>query len=77
MNGIRGKTPLGRQSNPFLDAVVRIIKYNKRTNDHAIYIKIFSDITISYLMVYTDDVLNINNNKTSFTELRNVFEESL
>ena len=41
-----------------------ILKYKKITVDHDIYIKVFSDITVSYITVYTDDVLNRNNNET-------------
>ena len=58
-----------------LDAVVTIIKYNKSTIDHDIYKKLFSDVTVSYLKAYTDDVLNTTNNETEFTELRRVLEE--
>ena len=39
------------------------MKYTKIKIDHAIYIKVFSDGTVSYLTVSTDDVLNITNNK--------------
>ena len=34
---------------------VTIIKYKKITIDHAIYIKVFSDGTVSYLAFSTDD----------------------
>ena len=53
-----------------------MIKYKRSTIDHAIYIKVFSDVTVSYLTVSTDNFLNTANNETSFTELRRVFEES-
>ena len=53
-----------------------IIKYNKRTIDHAIYIKLFTDGTVPYLTVSTDDFLNTTNNYKSFTELTRVFEEN-
>ena len=36
---------------------------------------LFSDITGSYLTVYTDDVLRNTNNETVFSELTKVFEE--
>ena len=52
-----------------------VFKYIKSTIYHAIYIKLFSDRTVSYLTVSTDDVLNSTNNDTSFTELTIVFEE--
>ena len=49
-------------------------KNKKITIYHAIYIKVFSDGTVSYFTVYTDDVLSTTNNDTLFTELRRVFE---
>ena len=49
-----------------------MIKYKKITIDYAIYIKVFSDGTLPYLMVYTDNVVNTNNNKKTFTQLRRV-----
>ena len=55
--------------------MVIIIKYKKITIYHAIYIKVFSDGTFSYISVSTDDVLNNTNNKTAFPEPRKVFEE--
>ena len=62
MNGIQGTKPHRRQWNRILDAVVTIIRYKKITIDHAIYIKVFTNRTVSYLAFYTDDVLNTNNN---------------
>ena len=56
--------------------MVTILKYKKITIDHDIYIRVFSDITVSYLTVYTDDVLNTTNNGTSFTEPRRFFKEA-
>ena len=47
----------------------------KSTIDHDIYIKFFSDGTVSYPKVYTDDVLNTNNNETPFPKLTRVFAE--
>ena len=58
------KNPAGLQWNRLLDAVVTILKYNKNKIDHAIYIKLFSDKTVSYLTVSTDHVLNATNNET-------------
>ena len=52
-----------------------MIKYNKITIDHTIYIKLFSGVTDSYPTVYTDDVLNTTNKDTAFTELKREFEE--
>ena len=51
------------------------MKYKIRKIDHAIYIKVFYNVTVSYLTVYTDDVLENTNNKTEFPGLRRVFEE--
>ena len=75
MNIIQVTKPSGRQWNSLLDVVVTIIKYKKSTIDHAIYIKVFTDGTVSYLTVSTDDVLDTTNNETAFTELRIFFEE--
>ena len=76
MNLIQGTKPAGRKFNRLLDVVVTILKYNKSTIDHAIYIKLFSDGSISYSSVYNYHVLNTTNNKTVFPELRNMFEEA-
>ena len=56
MNGIQGTNPAGRQWNRLLDTVVTILEYKKIIIDHAIYIKVFTDDTVSYLTVSTDDV---------------------
>ena len=72
---IQEKNPSGRQQNQPLDAVVTIIIHNKSTIDHAIYINIFSKLTVSYLIVSNDDVLNTTNNEIEFTEVTRVFEE--
>ena len=69
------KKPAGQQWNRLLDAVVTIIKYKKITIDHAIYIKFFYYIKVSYPTFPTDDVLNTTNNNISFPKLRIVFEE--
>ena len=75
MNRIQGKDPAGRQWNRILDTVVTIIKYNKSTIDHAIYIKVFDDSTVSYLTISTDDFLNTTNNENASTELTIFFKE--
>ena len=54
-----------------LDLVFTAIKYKKSTIDHAIYIKVFTDGTVSYLTVSTDDFLNTTNNENTFPELTN------
>ena len=75
INGIQGTKPYRQQYNQILDAVVTIIKYKKIRIDHAIYIIIFYDDIMSYLIFFTDDVLNTTNNETAFTELTRFFEE--
>ena len=62
-----------RQRNRIRDAVVKILKYKMITIDNTIYIKILYYGTMSYLTVYTDDVLNTTNNETEILELRIVF----
>ena len=57
--------------------MVTILKHKKITIDHAIYIKVFSDETVSYLTVSTDDVINTTNTETSFPELRIVLKKLL
>ena len=61
MNGIQGTKPSRRKCNQLLDTVVTILKYNKIAIDNSIYIKVFSDVTVSYLTVSTDDFINTNN----------------
>ena len=75
MNRIQGTKPDGRQWNKLLDAVVTILKNNKGTIYHAIYIKLLSDGTIYYFIVSNDDVLNTTNNNKTFPELRRGFEK--
>ena len=75
MNIIQGTKPSGRKWNIFLDAVVTILKYKKSTIDYAIYIKVFTDGTVSYLTVSTDDIFNTTNNENAFPELLRFFEE--
>ena len=77
MNGIQGTKPSGRKCNILLDAVTTMIKYNKSKVNHSIFIKVFTDGTVSYLTLYNYDVLNTTNNKTEFTELRIVSKKSL
>ena len=40
-----------------------MMKYEKITIDHAIYIQVFSGVTVSYPTVSTDDVINTTNNE--------------
>ena len=74
MNGIQETKQAGRQWNRILDAVVTILEYKKSTIDHAIYIKVFDDGTVSYPTFSTDDVLNTTNNENAFPELTRVFK---
>ena len=55
--------------------MVKIIKDKKSTIDHVIYIKVFSDGTVYYLIVSIDDFLNTTNNETASPELARFFEE--
>ena len=64
MNVIQGTKPDGRQWNRLLDAVVIVIKYKKIVIDNTIYIRVLSDVTVSYLTVSTGDALNSTNNET-------------
>ena len=75
MHEIQGTKPAWSQCNQLLYAVFTIMKYKEITIDNAIYIKVFSGGTVSYLTVYTDDVLNTSNNETPLPELRRVSEE--
>ena len=75
MNEIQGTKPSGRQWNELLDTVVTVLKYKKSKIYHAIYIKVFDDVTVSYLTVSTDAVLNTTNNENTFPELTRVFKE--
>ena len=74
MNGIQGMKPSGVKWNRLLDAAVAILEYKKSTIDHAIYIKVFDDGTVSYFTVSTDDVLNTTNNENTFPELTRVLD---
>ena len=62
MNENQGTNPAGQQFISLLDVVVTTIKYKKITIDHAIYIKIFSDVTVSYPTVSTNDVIDTTDN---------------
>ena len=73
MNVIQGTRSSEIQWNRILDTVVTMIKYNKSTIDHAIYTKVFTDGTVYYLTVSTDDILNTTNNENAFTVLTRVF----
>ena len=53
MNRIQGTKIAGQQCNRLLDSVVTIIKYNKTTIDHDIYIIVLSDGTVYYLTFST------------------------
>ena len=56
MNGIQGNKPEGRKWNRIIHAAVKIVDYNKSTLERGIYVKIYYNSTVSYLVVLTDDV---------------------
>ena len=74
MNGVQGTKTAGRKWNILLDTKVTILKYKKITIDPDIYIKVSTDIKVSYLTVSTDNVLNTTNNQTQFPELTIFFK---
>ena len=43
-----------RKWNRLIDAVFKSLKYKKITIGHAIYIRVFSDGTVSYITVFTE-----------------------
>ena len=69
INGIQGTTLAVQQWNKLRDAMVTILEYIKITINHVISIKCFSDVTVSFITVSTDDVINITTNETAFLEL--------
>ena len=75
MNGVQRTKSYRQQWNRLLDALVSIIKYKKIKIDNAIYIKVLSGGTVSYLTVSSDDVLSTTNTETEFTEPRRVSGE--
>ena len=75
MNGIQGTKPAGIKCNKLIDAVVTIITYKKDKIDNAIFIKVFSGVTVSYITGVTADVLNTTNNDIASTELTRVLEK--
>ena len=77
MKVIQGTKTARRQWNRLIDAVFAILKYNKITIYHDIYIKVFSDGTVSYLTVSTDNVINNNNNETTVPDLNRFFKNTL
>ena len=66
MNVIMVTKPDVQQWNIILDSVATIPKYKKITIDHDIYINFFTDVTVYYLRVSNDDVLNTTNNEAAF-----------
>ena len=73
MNGIQVTKPAEQQWNQLLHSVVIILKYKKIKTYHAIYIKVFSDGSVSYLKVSNDDFLNTTNKEIEFTEITKGF----
>ena len=76
MNGIQGGGIDWWKWNILHDTLVTMIKYNENTIEHSVYIKVFTDVTVSYITVSTDDVLDTTNKETEFPELRSVFEKN-
>ena len=76
MNGIQVTKPDGREWNILLVTVATISKQKKSTIDHAIYIKVFTDGTVSYVTIPTDDFFNTTNNEKKIPEPTRVFKES-
>ena len=56
--------------------MVTILNYDKSIIYHTIYINVFSDGTVSYPMISTDNILNTTNIKTAFTKIIIVLEEA-
>ena len=75
MNGIQVTKPSEQQWNSLLDVVVTILKYKKGIIYHDIRIKVFSAVAVSYIKVYTGDVINNTKNEAAFPELTRLFEE--
>ena len=59
---IQGTKPAQKQCNQLLYAVVAIPKYKKSTIYRSIQIRVFSDGTVSYLTLSTDNILDTTNN---------------
>ena len=64
MNAMQGKKQAGQQCNRLLDEMFTILKYKNIKTDNGIYIKVFTDGTVSCLTVSTDYVLNTTNIET-------------
>ena len=62
MNGAQEKKTAVQNFNCLLDAVLKVLKYRNIKIDHAIYIRVFSNETVSYFIVFTNDVIK-NPNK--------------
>ena len=50
-----------------------VLKYKKSTIDHTIYSKDFSEGTVSYLTVSTDNVINTTNNEIAYPKINKSF----
>ena len=66
MNVIQGTNLVGRQCVVLLDYAVNIIVYKRSIIGHAIYVKLFSNGTISFLTVLIDAFLGTTNNYEGF-----------
>ena len=56
--------------------MVIVLKYKKIEIYRAIYIRVLYDGTVTYITVSDNSVLNTNNNKILFTEIRKLFEDA-
>ena len=77
MNVIQVTKPSERQWNTLLDSVVTILKYKKVIIDNYIRIKVFSTVTLSYIKVSTDDVINTTDKETAFPGIARLLKNNL
>ena len=76
MNGIQGTNTSGYKCKRLLDAVFTVMTYTKITVFIVRKFAVFYDGTISYLTVYTGDVLNNNNNELYCSIIIKLFQET-
>ena len=74
MNVVQDNKLSQQKWNQLFYEMVTNMKYKKSTIDRVIYIKVFSDGTVSYLTVSTDDVMNKTTSETTFPELRKLVD---
>ena len=69
MNVAQGEKTAVQTFNRLLDAVLKFLKYRNIKIYHAIYIRVFSYETVSYFMVFTNDVTKTPNNEPRVSDL--------